>query len=1202
MTRTEQPTAVRSSAGALAAYSRERAVRALLHYPPLRRLWSAQFVSGIGDALAVLALLALSFQAAVAAGAFGGGYRGAALAIAAVFGARLLATLLFGAVLLGPLASLISPSGPLDRRWTMIGADGVRLVLLVIAPLWIDWMPADAVASLLVMAFVVGVAERLWTVAKDGAAPALLPPPPLEGAAVRLLPDHLDALRRLSLRTTAVSLPIAAAGMLVVTLLSNVLGSGIDWFHQHQPALASYVAAGLFAASVSVLFFLELPGAQATRARSPLEGLRRPKVPVRGAGGARHTAPDKGRTGAIPVLVPACAAVAGAMAAAFGVAPLQAADLGGGPVGFSLLALVIAGGPVIGVRCAPRVLPALSRRRLFALAITATGLALLATGLVPDPATVLLLALLAGVAAGIAANVGHTLLDQETEESRRTRTTEHLHAVVRVALALGVLAAPLLAAAIGPHRLENGDFVFAHGGAAFTLMLVGALLLPVAALVLGKTDDRQGVPLRRDLRDAVRGGEPAEAPAANGFFIAFEGGDGAGKSTQVTAVAEWIRSKGHEVVVTREPGATAIGKRLRSILLDVASAGLSHRAEALLYAADRAEHVDSVVRPALERGAVVISDRYIDSSVAYQGAGRDLSPTEIARISRWATDGLVPHLTVLLDVSPEAARERFTEAPDRLESEPAEFHQRVRAAFLTLAAAAPARYLVVDATQEPEAVSTVVRHRLDQVLPLSQAEIEAREEARRKAEEEARRKAEEEAARKAEEERLERERQEQLARLRAEEEECKRREAEEAKRLEAERQAEEARRRAEAEARRLEKQRKAEEALLRAEQARLAAEAAAPLPEPGLGGAPGATDTALPQPGRPSARDEAPTVPTPLVKPSDKGAGGPVGTAAAGAGEAPATPPPGLSAAKPRAAAGPDAPETVETPRIDPRAPRPDAAVGGAGGGARSDVADDATWVLPRVRPEADSPAQGAPSAPGARETGAVRDAGAARDTREADGARDPREAVGAREAAGTRESRETWDTEETTQLPTPPQPDTPTGAMDETAVLPAVGAEGARPEAERPTDPADRVPPWMFRPESDAADGGRQAAPESGNERTRELPQFDPTQAGAEQAGDPGADPHGRKRRRPEWAEETPLDDLPTLADELLGPHDAAGGGHYALPEERHQGAYHGPQAGHDVSDHSPGEQPGQRDPGSRGGTGDGRPGSGRRGWGRKG
>src|SRR5690606_13789810 len=158
----------------------------------------------------------------------------------------------------------------------------------------------------------------------------------------------------------------------------------------------------------------------------------------------------------------------------------------------------------------------------------------------------------------------------ETEDQRRIRTTEHLYAVVRVLVALGAVVAPLAAAAIGPHRLENGRFVFAHGGAAFTLMLIGALLLPVAALVLAKVDDRSGVPLRQDLRDALLGGDdPDQVPVGTGFFIALEGGDGAGKSTQAEALAEWIRGKGHEVVLTREPGATPVGKRLRSILLDV---------------------------------------------------------------------------------------------------------------------------------------------------------------------------------------------------------------------------------------------------------------------------------------------------------------------------------------------------------------------------------------------------------------------------------------------------------------------------------------------------------------------------------------------------------------------------------------------------------------------------------------------------------
>ncbi|MFV0134540.1 dTMP kinase [Streptomyces sp. HMX87] len=1126
MTRAEQPTAPQPAPDdALVADSRERAVRALLRQPQLKRLWSAQLVGGVGDTLALLVLVVLSLQAAVATGSFGGGYRGVAFAVATVFGVRILATLLFGAVLLGPLTSLTSPDGPLDRRWTMVGADGLRAALLIVAPLWIDWMPDEALAVLLVTVFVTGVAERFWSVCRESAAPALLPAPPLEGATVRPLPDHMDALRRLSLRTAFVAVPLAAVALVVAGLLNNLLGAGIDWFAEHQAALGSYVAAGLFAASLSVVTFLELPATRTPRARSPLEGLRRPKT----AAGA-----EKGRTGVLPLLVLAGAAVACAVSAAVAVAVLHAKDLGGGPVLYGLMVGALTGGVVVGIRTAPALLPSLSRRRLLALATAFAGVALLAAGLVPDDTSVLLLLVLAGVGAGVAANVAHTLLDQETEDHRRARITDHLHACVRVCVALGVVIAPLVAAGIGPHRLESGKFVFAHGGAAFTLMLIGALLLPVAALVLAKVDDRSGVPLRHDLRDALLGGDdPVPAPASNGFFIALEGGDGAGKSTQAEALAEWIRAKGHEVVLTREPGATPVGKRLRSILLDVSSAGLSHRAEALLYAADRAEHVDTVVRPALERGAVVISDRYIDSSVAYQGAGRDLSPTEIARINRWATNGLVPHLTVLLDVPPETARERFTEAPDRLESEPAEFHARVRAGFLTLAAADPGRYLVVDAGQEPEAVTAAVRHRLDRVLPLSQAEIEAREEARRKAEEEARRKAEEEAARKAEEERLERERQEQLERLRAEEEERKRRELEEAQRREAERQAEEARQRAEearrkaeeerarllaeekaraeeearrkaeeerrrkqaeeearlraeAEALRLEKQRKAEEALLRAEEARRAAEqaaaaaAAGPKPTvPPAADAPRAPRSAPPQSQAQSAPD-AMTVPTPVVAPTNA-SGGPVEDTA------------------------------VLRPVRDETAEDDAEAAGERSGPSEAEV----TTELPKP-----------PVSPGAADETAVL----------------PPVPPGA--------------ADETAVLPSVPR-----GASDETAVLPPV----------RGDDPAGRVPPGLFRDEDQAA-GGPDG---SGDDRTRELPQVEP------QEGPQGdAERTGRRRRRPDWAEETPLDDLPTLADELLGPHDDGDhGGH------SDHGDHGGPADNADNADR--GEDDGRRGRGGRGGRG---------------
>ncbi|MGW1147570.1 dTMP kinase, partial [Streptomyces sp. NPDC002454] len=228
MTRAEQPTAGKPAPDtALVADSRERAIRGLLRNGPLKRLWGAQLVSGVADALALLVLVLLTLRAALSEAAFGGEYRGAALAVAAVLGARALATLLTGAVLLGPLTSLTSPGGYLDRRWTMITADGLRAVLLILAPLWLDWTPGSALTLLLVTAFVLGVAERFWTVCRESAAPALLPAPPAEGTAVRPLPDHLGTLRALFLRTGFVSLPLAAALLVAVTLLGNLLGTGI---------------------------------------------------------------------------------------------------------------------------------------------------------------------------------------------------------------------------------------------------------------------------------------------------------------------------------------------------------------------------------------------------------------------------------------------------------------------------------------------------------------------------------------------------------------------------------------------------------------------------------------------------------------------------------------------------------------------------------------------------------------------------------------------------------------------------------------------------------------------------------------------------------------------------------------------------------------------------------------------------------------
>jgi len=199
-----------------------------------------------------------------------------------------------------------------------------------------------------------------------------------------------------------------------------------------------------------------------------------------------------------------------------------------------------------------------------------------------------------------------------------------------------------------------------------------------------------------------------------GLFVSFEGGDGAGKSTQSRALAGWLEGRGERVLSTFEPGDSALG----AVLRDAVQHGedLDARTEALLYAADRAHHVATVVRPALARGEVVLTDRYLDSSVAYQGVGRGLGAEAVERLSLWATDGLLPDLTVLLDIEPVAGLARLTGAPDRLERAGDEFHRRARQAFLDRAAADPGRWLVLDAAAPAQELAAPIRERVGALL------------------------------------------------------------------------------------------------------------------------------------------------------------------------------------------------------------------------------------------------------------------------------------------------------------------------------------------------------------------------------------------------------------------------------------------------------------------------------------------------------
>ncbi|MEU9042478.1 MULTISPECIES: dTMP kinase [unclassified Kitasatospora] len=1127
--------------------------RALLRTRAYRRLWTTQLIGGTADRLGLLVLLALTVIAAALGGRFGDLPRSLAFALAAVLAVRVAATGLVGVALLGPVHRLVA--GKLDRRWTLVGADALRALLIGLAPWWTVWLGSGSKPSgaatyvLLATVFVTGAAERVWGIAKAAAVPGLLPPanPYAPAAEQRPAAANLETVRGIDRFTGWVTVPLAAVGLVGFTLLNNIGAAvGSDWLRAHQLTFAALGAAGLFAASATRGYLQQLPGGPVAVAPvSPLQGLRAPTDSAPGP------ALGKGRTGSAPYFTFAVAAGFASMAGVAALALLTAAEHRAGPIGYGLLVLAATAAPALGARLTRATLPSLSRRRLLALALLTQGVALILAGLVLDFVLVLLLTVLAALAAGIVVSAGRTLLAQEVEEARLPRVTEHLVAVLRTVVAAALVVVPLIAAAYGDVEygtVEPGSFTFIHGGAALAVATAGLLTLVLAAVVLLRTDDRRGtVPFGRDLVDAVRGaaGPVPHRGAGTGFFIALEGGDGAGKSTQAQALAEWIRGKGHEVVLTREPGGSPVGQRLRGLVLDVGNTGLSHRAEALIYAADRAEHVENVIRPALARGAVVITDRYMDSSIAYQGAGRDLAATEVARISRWATGGLLPDLTVVLDVDPTRARERFTEALDRLESEPTEFHQRVRAGFLALAAADPARYLVVDGSQAPGSVTTAIRHRLDRELPLSEQEKAARAEQERLAREEAERRAAEEARKKAEEEAAERKRQELLAQLRAEQAEKERLAKEEAERAaaEARRKAEEeARRRAEEEA----KRRAEEEARLRAvEEARLAAEAAERKRI-----ADDAAAQAELQRQRELAREEQRRRAEEALQRAEEAR---------------------LAQAAALAAAAAAA-ETAE-----------DRATGGPGAAPGAPGGDAVTTQLRAVR---DTPDDAAVRAAAVRAAG-VRDAAQGpadglgdEATRELS-PRDRQAAVRAAEAAEARKAAgAAGAVDATAKLPV-----VPASAVDETAVLPTVPAEADRTavlprvEPDRPVDSTRELPVVGGEP---ATEPRRQAQP------PRQQPPAKP------QAQQPQPQPQPvAERPRPEWAEETPMDDLPSLTDTLLGSHDEWTRWEHGGNPGQGQGQG-GPQRAADPRD---GDDQGQ---GGDGKDGDGK-GKGRR-WGRRG
>ena len=652
---------------------------AVLRIKDFRRLWIGLGLSSLGDWMGLLALTAMANAAADT-------YSGKNYAIATVLFLRVLP-----ALVLGPLAGYVADR--LDRRTVLIWGDVLRGALFLTIP--VVGPRVGLLWWIFLITVLVEATSLVWGPAKDATVPNLVPR------------ERLEAANQVSLATTYGSALPAAAIFAGLTLIDRFYRQVFDWFGGGPVDFALYFNAASFIVSGLVIASLK------TIPRGPAD--------VATGGSVWSVVVDGWRyVGSTPVVRGLVIGIVGAFAAGgvvVGLARTFVADLGGGDSGYGLLFGTVFAGLGLGMWRGPRLLQGLSRRRVFGMSLTLTGLLLFPLALVQQLPVVVGFTALVGFFAGVAWITGNTMLGLEVPDELRGRTFAFVGSMIRLVLALVLAVAPLVAGLIGSHdigpRNPQGEPYLVYNGAAFTLLIAALLMTAVGVTSYRQMDDRKGTPLLKDLRHAFSGSSGVYA--ATGCFVALEGGEGAGKSTQAQLLREWLASEGYDVVLTHEPGDTEVGAKLRQIVLDPATGDISHRTEALLYAADKAEHVDTVVAPALARGAVVISDRYVDSTLAYQGAGRDLADREVERVARWATGDLRPHLTIVLDLEPSRGLTRFA-GRDRIEGESLAFHERVREMFLHLAGAAPEHYLVLDAQRPADEIAAAIATRLMPLL------------------------------------------------------------------------------------------------------------------------------------------------------------------------------------------------------------------------------------------------------------------------------------------------------------------------------------------------------------------------------------------------------------------------------------------------------------------------------------------------------
>ncbi|CAN2170337.1 enterobactin exporter EntS [Candidatus Nanopelagicaceae bacterium] len=660
--------------------------RSVLAIPAFRKLWNSMVFSSLGDWLGLLATTALAAQLS------GGSYATANFAIAGVFIARLLP-----AVFLGPIAGVIADR--FDRRKLMVSADIIRTALYISIPIVHTYLWLYAAMIL------VECVTLFWSPAKEATVPNLVGK------------DKLESANQVSLLAAYGTAPVAAILFSLLTLFASAIESLFPFSIGDSVDIALYVNAASFAfAAITIWGLKEIPEGAASKKdkdENILKSLH---------DGWKSVSETKIVRGLVVGMIGAFSA-AGAV---IGLARTFVGDLGGGDAAYGVLFGAVFTGLAIGIAFGPKIFSQFSRRRLFGASLTTAGFFLVLLALIPNLVMAVFTVIFLGAFSGVTWVTGFTMLGMEVADEVRGRTFAFVQSLIRITLVAVLAIAPAVAAAFGVHTYQFENTTLNFNGAQITILIAGLIAALIGYISYRQMRDRPSISLWSDIANALKGelGGITGAPTT-GVFIAFEGGEGTGKSTQSKLLKEWLEDRGESVVLSREPGGTDLGQGLRKILLGHETGVISPRAEALLYAADRAHHVFSIIRPALAEGKVVITDRYFDSSIAYQGAGRVLAPGEVARISRWATESLFPTLTIVIDLPAEIGIGRLHN-PDRLEAEPLAFHERVRQEFLQLARLDPERYLVVDGKQTIQEIHAAIIARVAELPALNKTDKPAK--------------------------------------------------------------------------------------------------------------------------------------------------------------------------------------------------------------------------------------------------------------------------------------------------------------------------------------------------------------------------------------------------------------------------------------------------------------------------------------------